>query len=80
MELRHEGSATGGNKVRIEDAESQRADPTACWIWSSDVEGSATGGKKVRIEDAEESLTELTQLLAVYGAPTRGLCNRRKQS
>jgi hypothetical protein len=33
----------------------------------------------VRIEDAEESLSELTQLLAGYGAPTGGLCNRRKE-
>jgi hypothetical protein len=33
-------------------------------------EGSATGGNKVRIEDAEDSLRELTQLLAGYGAPT----------
>jgi len=42
-------------------------------------EGSATGGNKVRIEDREESPSELTQLFAGYGAPTRGLCNRRKQ-
>ncbi len=42
-------------------------------------EGSATGGNKVRIQYGEESLSELTQLLAGYGAPTRGLCNRRKQ-
>jgi hypothetical protein len=33
-------------------------------------EGSATGGNKVKTEDAEESLGELTQLLAGYGAPT----------
>jgi hypothetical protein len=39
-------------------------------------EGSATGGNMVRIEDGEENLSELTQLLAGYGAPTRGLCNR----
>jgi hypothetical protein len=42
-------------------------------------EGSATGGKKIRIENGEESLSELTPLLAGYGAPTRGLCNRRTE-
>ncbi len=42
-------------------------------------EGSATGGKKIRIQYGEESPSELTKLLAGYGAPTWGLCNRRKE-